>query len=1000
MTSNARERRCTAPKDARAREALRHERRVRQLAEAEADQEEEGCQESEDRREEEEKNVISPSSCRYGVISILFLSFSSLGADEGASHWAWKPISSPTPPSVEESSWGRNEIDAFILARLEREGVRPSLEAPRTTLIRRVFLDVIGLPPSPDEYRRWNEHTVDDWYEQLLDTLLASPHYAERWGRHWLDQARFADTDGYEKDQPRPHAYHWRDWVIDALHRDLPFDQFTVQQIAGDLLPGATESTRLATGFHRNTLTNREGGIDREEDRVKQVVDRVNTVSTVWLGLTVRCAQCHTHKYDPITQDEYFQLYAFFNNADEQDFPLAPTETELASYRRAVHEHESEIAQKTSELTAKRDDARRALPEFTAKLLAEFPDGIATPPTNGLRVHLPFEKLEGANFHGQVEPTEGRVGRAVKLDGKGSHAEFADPAAIDSDDPFTISAWIRPGGGGEGIVTKIDEPRDFRGIDFTSHRGELEVHLVHKWPTDAIKVTAKTRLRANDWQHVVLTYDGSKKAAGVRVFIDGKSQELKVHYDTLKGSFRVDQPWRVGRRRTTTFFSGSIDEVRLYERALNTEEVSRLAGNDAALVRALEIAAKSPASRQVEEIDALVDYSLRKDATSRKLRADLEKLRKNPPKQSHGTGMGLVERKDPRKTFVHLRGDFLQKGDEVHESTPGFLHALEIRDVDPDRLDLARWIVSPENTLTRRVTVNRVWQQYFGRGLVESSDDFGTQGTPPTHPDLLDWLATRFADDGWSLKKLHRRILSSATYRQSSKPRHDLAERDPRNTWFASQNRLRVEAEIVRDLALSVSGLLVRKVKGPSVYPPLPPGVVELAFVDVINRGPWRASRGEDRYRRGLYTFYQRTSPHPQLAMFDAPDSNTACVRRERSNTPLQSLTIWNDSVFVECAQAFAKRTLVDEKNDTTSRLRFAFRTALAREPESGELEDLKRLYEISRSIYARDDAGRSLARGAAAGINLPDGVDETELAAWLAVTRALINLDEFITRE
>jgi hypothetical protein len=640
----------------------------------------------------------------------------------GSDHWSFQPIVRPAVPEVKTQAWLRNSIDAFILARLEHERVSPAPEADKYTLIRRLTIDLIGLPPTPAELDEFINDTSPNAYEKVVDRLLASPHYGERYGRYWLDLARYADTDGYEKDLPRPHAGRYRDWVIHALNSDMPFDQFTVLQLAGDLVPDATVEQRSATGFHRNTLTNREGGADPEEDRTKQTVDRTNTTGTVWLGLTVGCANCHTHKYDPITQREYFGLYGFFNNIDEVDIAL----------------------------------------------------------------------------------------------------------------------------------------------------------------------------------------DGG-----------------------------ADKPIRMG-------------DVR----------------NDSPRTKAREFAP------------------------------------------------GIEERKEPRENYVHVRGDFLTKGPVIEPHTPEVLPPLKPRGEKPDRLDLARWIVDPANPLTARVAVNRLWQWHFGRGLVNTGDDFGTQGEPPSHPELLDWLASEFRDSGWQIKRLHKLIVMSATYRQSSAARPELYERDPYNTWVARQNRLRFEAEIVRDAALGVSGLLNAKVGGESVRPPQPPEIAALSYAGSVR---WATSTGADRYRRGLYTWFQRTSPYPTLMTFDAPDSNLTCTRRERSNTPLQALTLLNDVAFVECAQALARRVLQEPMNDlvaadgtgggdaaamadalVNARLRYAFRLALSREASESELARLRALYTESRAEFDKDEASAKKLAGESA----PKSVPIAEAAAWTLIARTLTNLDEFITRE
>jgi len=669
-----------------------------------------------------------------------------------ASHWAFRPPIRPRPPAVRDRAWVRNPIDSFVLARLERERLRPAPEAGRATLLRRAHLDLTGLPPTPAELDAFLTDPAPDAYERVVDRLLASPHFGERWGRHWLDLARYADSDGYEKDLPRPYAYLYRDWVIRALNADMPFDRFTIEQMAGDLLPAATVEQKIATGFHRNTLKNREGGVDQEEDRNKIAVDRVNTTGAVWLGLTVGCAECHSHKYDPLSQREYFGLFAFFNSVSDVELPV-PTAAEQQAY----------------------DQAR--------------------------------------------------------------------------------AAW-------------------------QAERGRLE---------------------------------------------------------------------------------GLVAAAR--------------AGTDAAALRKAEA--------------ALAEHG-----------------KKQPPPPATKAQI-TIETDPPPPTHVHIRGDFLRKGERVEPHTPAVLPPLAGGPgARPTRLDLARWLVSPGHPLTGRVTVNRVWQHLFGRGLVGTPDDWGKRGERPTHPELLDWLAVEFGgrpsdappEPGspvrpWSLKSLVRLVVTSATYRQSSEPRPDLRQRDPRNLLLARQSRFRPEAEIMRDLVLAVSGLLHREVGGPSIRPPLPADIAALGYANSVK---WTETTGPARYKRGMYIFLQRTVPYPLLATFDAPDSNTACTRRERSNTPLQALTLLNDPAFVEGAQALGRRLVAEGGPSPEGRVGLAFRLCLSREPTSTEAERLTAFQrEIARLCAADPQAARKLA-----GPGPDPGSDPAELASWVAVARTVLNLDEFLTRE
>jgi len=753
-------------------------------------------------------------------------------------HWSFIPPTRPPVPTVKNKAWVRNPIDAFILARLEKEGIPPSPEADRRTLIRRLSLDLLGLLPTPADVETFVNDRRPDAYERLVDRLLASPHYGERWGRHWLDLARYADSDGYEKDLPRPYAYLYRNWVIDAINKDMPFDQFTIEQLAGDLLgsmgkqsidalthlPMDSLSPLIATGFHRQTLTNREGGVDQEEFRIKAVKDRVDTTGTVWLGLSVACANCHDHKYDPITQKEYYQLFAFFNTAQEVDVP-APTPEETAAYEKAKQAFDKEHGQLTAALVA-------------------------------------YEKEQLP----------------------------ARQAAWEKSLTMPLATWMA---------------------------------MMNLMPDSVVKTLSLPPSRRTDAQKAELT---------------------------------------------------------AYYRAMDAEWIKLNAA-------VMEHAKKAPA----------------------------------PPATK---AMVLVDNPNPPKSHIHERGDFLRPGEEVQPGTLAVLNEFKPANGKPTRLDLARWLVDPANPLTARVTVNRIWQHLFGQGLVTTVNNFGTRGEKPSHPELLDWLATTFMETrklgneeigklgdgktkrisqspnlpisygcGWSQKAMIKLIVTSSTYRQSSANRPDLRERDPKNVLLARQNRFRPEAEIVRDLYLSASGLLNPTIGGPSIRPPLPADIAALGYAGSVK---WNESQGADRYRRGMYIFFQRTVPYPMLMTFDAPDANLTCTRRERSNTPLQALTLLNDPVFFECAQALGRRIVRDKPNFMRDRLRYAFQLCFGREPKQSEFARLKRLYDETLPLCQANLEGAKQIIGEPC----PPNAEVPEIAAWVVVARTVLNLDEFVTRE
>ncbi|MEQ8790383.1 MAG: DUF1553 domain-containing protein [Pirellulaceae bacterium] len=910
----------------------------------------------------------------------------------GADHWSFRPVKRPPPPPV-DSPVVRNAIDRFIQARLVQAKLKASPEADRQTLVRRLYLDLVGIPPTPRQLREALTDRAPDWYERLVDRLLASPHFGERFALTWLDLGRYADSDGYEKDLPRPHAWRWRQWLLDALNEDLPYDEFTIQQIAGDLLPEATDATRMATGIHRNALTNREGGIDPEEFRAKTVVDRTNTTFAVWMGLTVGCAQCHSHKYDPLTQREYYQLYAFFNNAEESNILLPLTPRQEDDFFERLLEHADQARQVEDDLDVATQQLYQRIDQLEQDILAEHRRGDAAP-REGLVLHLPLDgsardtvrdKQVGV-FQSLGEPqwTKARIDRGLALHGNG-YFDIESDTHFDRDRSFSWGAWVNLRGGG-AIVAKMDDEEFYRGFDVIVHEGHVLVHLVHRWPDDGIRVISKDKIDEDAWRHVFVTYDGSSSAAGVKLYINGQPQEVFVPLDALRNSIFTEEPLRVGSRSTSAVLRGTVDDVRIYDRALSEDEVAQLAFD----YSLLDILALPQEQRSDEQRARLLDYLQLRDAATKPLRKKLAELERNTPRRPQPLGHVMAKRPVPRDTHVHLRGDFLRPGDEVEADTPAFLPPLAPDGRRPDRLDLARWMASPENPLTARVAVNRLWSQLFGRGLVRTPEDFGRQGEPPTHPELLDWLADEFVHSGWSRKRLVRLIVTSHTYRQTSQVNALQRERDPENLLLARQNRLRLPAELVRDQYLAAAGLLNRRVGGPSFRPPLPEGVGAIQFVD-----QWQADGDAEVHRRGLYVHLQRNLMLPMLMTFDHPDSVTSCTRRDRSNTPLQALTLLNGAPFLEAARTLGTRLATDRRDDRR-RIASAYACILSRPPDDYELSRVESLLHRLRTLYAEDAeaAGRLVADGDTQNVAIE------EAAAWIALARTLLNLDEAITRE
>ncbi|MBX7254947.1 MAG: DUF1553 domain-containing protein [Candidatus Hydrogenedentes bacterium] len=883
-------------------------------------------------------------------------------------HWAFKAPIRSNPPAVNDSAWIRNPIDAFILARLEKEGIKPSSEADRYTLIRRLSLDLIGLPPLPEEVDAFVNDPSPYAYEALVNRLLASPHFGERWGRHWLDEARYADSDGFEKDTVRPYAWRYRNWVIDALNRDLPFDQFTVLQLAGDLVPGSTTEDKVATGFHRNTLTNKEGGVDPEQFRVEQVVDRTNTTGAVFLGLTVACAQCHSHKYDPISQKEYYQLYAFFNTGMEKDIP-APLDPEVEAYKQAKASHEARQAELQKAIDAYKPELEASMNAWAAKQDLTDPEWLPLKPAGFISTGgatLTKQEDDSILVSGQ-QPARDAYTVNVTTDLTGVTAfrlETLTDASLPQNGPG------RAADGNlvlTGFSVKAARPKD-------------------PGTTEPVPFAQAIASYSQDGFDVAGAIDDNRKSGWAIAPRDGAGVSQSAVFATVN-----DAGFSEG-----TIFTFTLDQQYQENYTIGRFRISatRSPRNLLQLPDEVRVALKTaPEQRTDAQKSMLLEYYGTLDSRMRELKAALDAHIKAAPQQPATQAQTIAENPTPPETHIHIRGDFLRPGDAVQAGTFSILPPLKPRGEKADRLDLARWLVDPANPLTARVTVNRMWDHLFGRGLVFTSNDFGTRGELPSHPELLDWLATEFIARGWSMKDMIRLIVTSATYRQSSNIREDLVDRDPLNVLLARQGRFRNEAEISRDLFLAASGLLNPAVGGPSVRPPLPKGVAELGYAGSVR---WPESQGNDKYRRGLYIFFQRTVPYPMLMTFDCPDSNVTCIRRTRSNTPLQALTLLNDPVFNECAQALGRRILTRGGCDPGQRLNYAFRVCLSREPSDAELGELEKLLADQRAAFEQNPASAS----EAAGSSCPDGTTSAEAAAYTAVARVLMNLDEFTSRE
>ena len=897
------------------------------------------------------------------------------GPAESRKHWAYVKPKRPDAPKVQDPSWVRNPIDSFVLARLEKEGLRPLPEASKETLIRRASLDLIGLPPSLAEIDAFLADRSPDAYEKVVDRLLASPHYGERWARPWLDLVRYADTNGYEKDDRRS-IWPYRDWLIEALNKDMPFDQFTIEQIAGDLLPNATLDQRIATGLHRNTMINEEGGVDPEEFRVAAVLDRVDTTATVWLGTTLHCAQCHNHKFDPFSQEEYYRFSAFFNNTEEEVELFAgsergsrgpnlslPAPRALAAHRKQVEDQiaslEAELDTPTPQLDAEQLEWEK---ETKSALVSWFPlDPIRVTSAAGATLTRPNDGsilAGGKNVEHDTYIFTARTGKngisAVRLEALSDPSLAHKGVGRSPDGSFTLTGFeveIAPEGTPEGL-----QPVKF--ADAVSQHGSSVKRALDEDPASGWSV----RGLQQDTQAIFLAEKPFGFEGGTRLTIRLKQESASAQH--VIGRFRL----------AITSGKEPGKSVRIpvgVQTVLNTAREER--------------------SPQQEEV--LRAY-FRSVAPSRNpIRERLAALRSLWSELAAPATMVMKELPEARKTHVLIRGSFLNKGKEVGPGVPAILHPFP-KDQPANRLGLARWLVDPENPLVARVTLNRIWMHYFGRGIVETSEDFGVQGHAPTHPDLLDWLATEFVRQKWSLKAMHRLIVTSASYRQSSPVTPERLAQDPDNRLLSRGPRARLEAELIRDNALAISGLLSPKMFGPSVFPLQPEGVWNLVY----NDDKWITSLGEDRYRRGVYTFWRRTAPYPAFMTFDAPSRETICTRRVPTNTPLQALTTLNDPAFFDAARGLARRVFREAPGDTKSAVIHAFRLCTARCPDEKELERLVKLFDQELEHFNGDaKAAKDVALGG--GVKPPKDSDIARFAAWTIVANVLLNLDETLTK-
>ncbi len=922
--------------------------------------------------------------------------------DQGAEyqpHWSFIPPRSmkreTSGTQLSPVNWVQNPIDRFVLTELEQRGLRPSAEADRGTLLRRANLALTGLPPTIDELNAFEADDSPQAYECAIDRLLASPRLAERLTLDWLDAARYADTIGHFTDFPR-QAWPWRDWVLDAFQRNMPFDQFTIEQLAGDLLPEATLAQKIATGFNRNHMVTDETGVIDEEYRTGYVADRVETTATVWLGLTAGCARCHDHKYDPIAQREYFSMFAYFNNVPEKGL-IYKSDNADPVISLITPEHERRLA----ELRDAREKCEQRWKQIEPAVLtaeAEWQKSAKLPSATdtGLAAHLSFDdtthdkssREQPTQLVGNLKYATGLRGSAGQFDAT-QYVEMAAPP-LDTGRPFSLSVWIRPTTASANyIISKLDSIQGQRGFELLWYKTHPRINLVHEQHKSAIELIGSGSFTTGDWHHLVVTYDGSSRAAGVRLFMDAVPQKMLVRRDSLRGSVASDAPWQVAWKRSGLGFEGFLDELRIYERTLSDDEIRDLFWHDL-LSGAVAIPIDKRTANQQDRVRSRFLEQTGSDDT-RKLISELAEHKRQEADFRHSvpTAAVMQELPTPRDTFVLTRGQYDQPGEKV---TAGVPQSLGSARPSGNRLDFARWLMSSDNPLTARVSVNRMWQQMFGEGLVRTPNDFGLQGEPPTHPDLLDWLAVEFVHSGWDTKALLRQIVTSATFRQTSNwPTTD----DPENRLLARGPRFRLPAETIRDQALAIGDLLAERIGGPSVKPYQPPGLWEQVSYNAEQ--VYEQDHGDSLYRRSLYTFWKRQAPPPSLLTLDSPTRETCLVRRQRTNTPLQSLVLLNDVTFVEAARGLATRLLREPNLSTADRLQLGFRLATSRTPTPSELDSLVRLFDAQLAEFRRqpESAWQLLSVGE---LPVDRNLPEPELAAMTLVANVLLNLDETLT--
>ena len=984
-----------------------------------------------DRIFEEDPDVIMPPPETNKKLTAKQKEILKRWVDEGATytkHWSLVAPEKPELPEVNQADWPRTEIDRFVLSRLEREGLQPAEEADAKTLFRRLSLDTVGLPPSPEElaefqkdFAQRGDEAVSDW----IDRLMERPAWGEHRARYWLDAARYADTHGMHFDNYR-EIWPYRDWVIKSFNRNQPFDQFTIEQLAGDLLEDPTDEQLIATGFQRCNMTTNEGGTIDDENRAIYAADRVQTFGWVYLGLTTNCCQCHDHKFDPLTTKDYYSLAAFFRNTTEpakdgnvkdgrgavlkvfsekQQQRLAEIKSELSAAIAARDEYRKNSGEKFDSWLASVSKAEADDSELAAKLGAQpilqlpLNEGQGNTITAAIGIEEPVVAKEAFQWD-----SEGKFGPAIVLK-PNKTVNAGEIRDFKFEDSFSFGAWTRAPRkyGGAAIIAKMDEGKSHRGWDLYHQNGQLAVHIIDSWPDNALKVrTSKPVVKENEWQHVFATYDGSKKPEGVRIYVNGELQETETEMNTLQENAALDTktPLKIGQRSSGAVYDDArVQDVRIYDKQLSAEEAKAVMDSGGDYIKTL-IALPTEERTEAQAGSLLNHYLVNEDeqwpglvAAVANLESEKEEINKKAP-------ITHIQKEKPdsmAKTNILMRGAYDKPGDEVQANTPEVLHPMQ-EDASKDRLGLAKWVVDPANPLTARVTVNRFWQEVFGKGIVATSEDFGVMGTPPSNQDLLDWLAIDFRESGWDVKRFYKNILMSSTYRQASGVTPEKLAKDEDNSLFSRGPRFRMDAEMIRDYALVSSGLFNDQMYGRGAKPYQPDNLWNVVGLPSGDTRNYVQDKGDMVYRRSLYSFWKRMSPPPNLEAFNAPNREVCTVRRERTNTPLQALVTLNDPQFFEAARVLAEKAIKAGADNWDQTLDYIAQRTVCRSFEERESEIIEDDFNAFFDFY-RDNVEEARKLTTVGQARADKSIDVAQLAAWSMVCNQLLNLDEVLTK-